>query len=213
MSYVTKLAKDLGIPIKDARHPLAISVTKHDVVNALKKDSKRCALSRAVERLPGVIGGYFFKTTAYLRYEDRMVYYLLPPSVQKEIVSFDRSQIFAPNIYQLSPPGNLKARNAARNRADDVERARVKRVLDRKQKASGRTKRQTKSYRVTLVSGDPVAADAMDQMVAATQRALSGKGRMPGVAKATKQTGVGRRTLVVRSKYVRDMRDPDSVAA
>ena len=104
MTYVTDRAKQLQIPIVDGDKPLVVAVTRHDVVNALKSNSRRCALARASEQIPGVLHGYFFRTMAYLEHRDRMVRYILPPSVQKEIVSFDRAQIFAEGIYQLTPP-------------------------------------------------------------------------------------------------------------
>ncbi len=47
---------------------------------------------------------YFFRRTAFLEYDRKMVRYVLPPSTQKEIVAFDRAQVFASGAYQLSPP-------------------------------------------------------------------------------------------------------------
>ena len=101
-NYVYKRAEDLGLPIEDSASPVLVTVTNHDVVNAKKKDSKDCAFSRAALRVPGVLGAYFFLKTAFLEYKDKIVRFTLPQSVQKEIVSFDRAQILAPGIYQMS---------------------------------------------------------------------------------------------------------------
>lgn len=108
--YVHQRAKDLGLEIVDSRERLLVTVTSNDVVNAKKANSKNCALARASLRLPDVCAAYFFRTAAYLEYLDRMVRYVLPVSVQKEIVSFDRARIFASGVYQLSPPPPTSAR-------------------------------------------------------------------------------------------------------
>lgn len=209
MSYVTKRAKELGLKVQDGTKPLAVAVTNGDVVLALKRDSKRCALARAVERLPGVVRGYIFRTTAYLEYKDRMVQYILPPSVQKEIVSFDRCQVFAPGVYQLSPPGNLRARRLARDRTDEKRRGKERR-------ARQRAKRDLPVFKATVTSGDPLSAEFMGKVAAATQRALDGKTSRPEakVVKATKQPqGSTRMTIVNQAKYVRDIADPDHRSA
>ena len=94
-------------------------VTSSDVINATKANSKLCALSRAAMRLPGVNAAYFFRSTAFVEYGDEMVKYQLPPSVQKEIVSFDRAKIFAPGVYQLAAvsPSNSKKAIEERSRS------------------------------------------------------------------------------------------------
>jgi hypothetical protein len=218
MSYVTDRAKKLGIPIMDGMSPLVITVTHHDVVNALKSDSKRCALSRASERIAGVVHGYFFRTLAYLEYRGRMVRYILPPSVQKEIVSFDRAQVFASGIYQLSPPGSYSERRRNRDRSGEL--ARLKALRDNHRTAKSQTSRKyarrpaeaLPKYAFTAISGDQHAADFMEKMAAVTQRALDGKGAAPYVGRATKQPKAApRQTLINRVKYVRDIRDPDAV--
>lgn len=101
--YVYQRAEDLGLPILDGKERVLVTVTATDIVKAKKADSKDCALSRATMRLPGVNAAYFFRSTAFIEYPDRIVRFSLPSSVQKEIVSFDRAQIMAPGVYQLTP--------------------------------------------------------------------------------------------------------------
>lgn len=128
-NYVYQRAEDLGIPIVDSTSPVVMAVTEHDVVNAKKANSKHCALSRAALRLPNVVAAYFFRSAAFLEYRDRMVRFNLPASVQKEIVSFDRAQIFAPGVYQLSAiePSRSPAKTKKyRTKRKKVERARVR---------------------------------------------------------------------------------------
>jgi hypothetical protein len=102
--YVYHRADDLGIPVVDATDRMLILVTDDDVVRAKKMDSKHCALARASMRLPNVHAAYFFRSTAFLEYANRIVRFKLPASVQKEIVSFDRAQIMASGVFQLTPP-------------------------------------------------------------------------------------------------------------
>ena len=112
--YVYKRAEDLGIPVVEAKNRILVTVTDNDVVNAKKANSKHCALARASLRIPGVVAAYFFRSMAFLEYRDRMVRHLLPPSTQKEIVSFDRAQIFASGTYQLSAIPVTLSRKAQR---------------------------------------------------------------------------------------------------
>lgn len=123
--YVYKRAEDLGLPMIDATKPLKVVVTQNDVVKATKANSKLCALSRASLRLPGVQAAYFFRSTAFLEYTNKMVRHALPPSVQKEIVSFDRAKVFAPGVYQLSsvaPANTQKAQNQRRKKQHSEHR-------------------------------------------------------------------------------------------
>jgi hypothetical protein len=103
-SYITKRSEELQKPIVNAREPLVLQVKDIDVNMAQERNSKCCAFVRACERQLAIEAAFFFRTTAYLEYEDKLVKYQLPQSVQKEIVSFDRSKIMQPGVYQLSKP-------------------------------------------------------------------------------------------------------------
>lgn len=133
--YIYKRAEELGIPVVEAKERQFVTVTDSDVVLAKKADSKHCALARAAMRLPDVNAAYFFRKTAFIEYVDKVVRYHLPQSTQKEIVSFDRAQIMASGVYQLSPPapsGTLKGKEKsnARRRKTPV------RVLSKRERAS-----------------------------------------------------------------------------
>lgn len=101
-TYVTKRAKELGLKKIEAKKPLKIELLQKDIDKAERKNSKCCAFACATMRTYPVKAAYFFRSSAWLEYADKLVRYSLPPSVQKEIVSFDRSKIMAPGIYQLS---------------------------------------------------------------------------------------------------------------
>jgi hypothetical protein len=103
-TFLTKRAKELGLKKVDGKEPLTLKVSKLDVLRATRKNSKCCAFARACKRQVDVTAAYFFRSTAWLEYPDKLVKYDLPPSVQKEIVSFDRAGIVASGTYHLRPP-------------------------------------------------------------------------------------------------------------
>lgn len=118
-TYIVKRSVDLQKPIEDAKEPLVLEVKPIDVVRATDKNSKVCAYARACERQfkeKGVEAAFFFRTAAYLEYEDKLVRYFLPGSVQKEIVAFDRHKTMEPGTYQLTPPPPTKTRKALAKR-------------------------------------------------------------------------------------------------
>jgi hypothetical protein len=93
--------------VVNATEPLVVVVGARDIRGAKAKDPENCAFARACRREhPELVKARFYKTTAFLDYPDRTVRYMLPPSMQKEIVAIDRGGKFAPGTYQLSrvPP-------------------------------------------------------------------------------------------------------------
>ncbi len=125
-TFVTKRAQARNIPISDAREPLVLEVKKSDITKALQKNSRCCAYARACKRSQSASGlkeAFFFRSTAYLEYGDKMVKYALPPSVQKEIVSFDRAKVMAPGVYKISPPSKSQRIEEVKKRGRAVHRA------------------------------------------------------------------------------------------
>lgn len=117
---IAKQARDKGLKIMDAKAPLVLEVTRHDITNAKPKDPSCCAFACAVKRELGANAAYFFRTVAWIEYEDRIVRYQMPDSMQKEVVAFDRAKAMEPGVYQLSRPGpsrTTKGRSANRKRA------------------------------------------------------------------------------------------------
>lgn len=100
--------------IVDAPCSMIIGVGVDDIRKAKMRNSEHCAFARAALREPGVLAAKFLRTTAFLEYSDKIIKFALPASVQKEIVSFDRSGIVAPGTYQLStiPPSKNPAKRA-----------------------------------------------------------------------------------------------------
>ena len=141
-TYLTKMAKELELKKTDARSSLSLEVMAKDVKASVQKNSKCCAFARAAKRMPGVKAAYFFRSTAWLQYEDKLVRYMLPPSVQKEIVSFDRSKVMAPGVYQLAKPSKS-------TRMSEVNKRSAKRP-DRHQPANTKITRKVR-HRTTMI--------------------------------------------------------------
>lgn len=184
--YVYKRAEDLGIDVVAGKSRILVTVTANDVVNAKKANSKHCALARASLRLPGVNAAYFFRQTAFLEYKDRMERFELPPSVQKEIVSFDRAQIFSEGTYQLTPPP--PSRESSKARKKEYKRRKVARAHDK-------------------VNNTPEQRE-FDAKVAK----LVGGRIVSGIKKTDAHEPLPNRPptrYVHRTKYVRDLREPE----
>src|SRR5262245_20191935 len=107
-SQITRIAKTLGLKMMDARGNLPLTVRDGDILLASEGDPGNCAYARACKREHGVVAAYFFRTAAWLQYRDRMVRYVLPPSMQKEIVAFDRNKTMAPGQYCLARPSKSR---------------------------------------------------------------------------------------------------------
>ena len=110
MGTMQKLAKELDLPIVDAKKHIEVSLTNRDIRNSSMQDPTSCAFAKACRRKEDVVSAYFFLTTAYLQFENRLERYVLPPSMRSEIVAFDRGgpSAMEAGIYRLSPPGKTK---------------------------------------------------------------------------------------------------------
>jgi hypothetical protein len=88
----------------DADVPIVILVTQKDVNSAEVKSHLTCALAIACRRWFHADAALVSKTVAYVVKGLRAVRYKLGPSIQQEIVVFDRKGPFKAGEYQLSPP-------------------------------------------------------------------------------------------------------------
>lgn len=131
-TYVSRRAHERDLEEIDAVKPLAIEVTARDIKLAKAKNSKECALARAVKRTKPVKAAYFLRTIAWLEYEDKMVRYRLSQGVQKEIVSFDRNKMMSTGEYILSP---VSPTQAHKPRIKPRSKSSGKKVLERSKRA------------------------------------------------------------------------------
>ena len=91
--------------VVDANHNARIEVTKSDETKANKKSHKTCAMAVACKRKFHLDGVIISANRAYLVKGDKARRFELPPSVTKEIVSFDRGAGFEPGEYALAKVG------------------------------------------------------------------------------------------------------------
>ena len=112
-------AETLGLTMIDADKPIDVKITREDIQGAKAQNPANCAIARACKRQHHVENAFVFRTTVWLETKDKLVRYSLPPSLQKEVVAFDRGgrRSFAPGEYHLSPAHNAK-RNAAQKRGE-----------------------------------------------------------------------------------------------
>lgn len=126
-----------------ARAGLTLEVSASDIANAKQKDPQNCAFACAVKRGMGASAAYFIRTKAYVEFDDRVVEYELPSSMQKEIVAFDRAKAMEPGIYDLKPIRNSKRPGTPKHKA--------------RMKRQARQRRQKKKKAVTSSGASPVA--------------------------------------------------------
>lgn len=114
---IAKIAKQLGLKVADARKSIRITVRDNDIINAAKLDHEGCAFALACKRQFHVQSVFFFRTTAWVQRGRKLERFTLPPSVQKEIVAFDRTQNMEAGVYQLTRPAGTQKLGQAQKRA------------------------------------------------------------------------------------------------
>lgn len=114
MTTIRQIAETFGLPMIDADAAIDVTITKADIQGAVANNQTCCAIARALKRKPGVKEAYVFRSVVWIEQDEHLVRYGLPPSLQKEIVSFDRSGDFRPGHYGLSASPNPKRNRAQR---------------------------------------------------------------------------------------------------
>jgi len=90
--------------VEEAKHPVLIEVTKEDVKRSKRKNMNECAMAVACKREFKADGVIMARSVAYLIKEGLAIRFRVPPSVYREITSFDRGGTFEPGQYQDSIP-------------------------------------------------------------------------------------------------------------
>ena len=97
-----------GKPVRDAKHRLLVNVTVKDIARAKKKKPDRCAVAIACRRQEKVDAKVFI-TRAYLHNGNgEWSRYMLPRSLQAELIAFDKGGSFEPGEYELRPPSKTE---------------------------------------------------------------------------------------------------------
>jgi hypothetical protein len=90
--------------VKDATEDFEVEVTARDNSTAAVKNHKKCAMAVACERRRGIDGAVISIHNAYLVKGDEATRLMVPESVSREVVSFDRKGGFATGTYALKKP-------------------------------------------------------------------------------------------------------------
>jgi hypothetical protein len=88
--------------VTDSTKPATIEVTKQDAASKAVKVHNACAMAVACKRKFHLDGVIISRVTAYLIKGKHARRFQLPPSVSREVTSFDRGGGFAVGTYQLS---------------------------------------------------------------------------------------------------------------
>ena len=88
--------------VLDAKNDAQVAVTKEDCRTSKSKKPDACAMAKAFEK--SYDGAIISMSVAYLVKGGTAYRYTVPSSVQRELVSFDRSKLFAPGVYKLKAP-------------------------------------------------------------------------------------------------------------
>lgn len=88
--------------VVDATESIAVEVPAYERKTGTSKDPFDCAMARSCKRKYGLDGCIISLSVAYLVKGTTATRYVVPPSLSKEIVAFDRSKKFEPGTYQLS---------------------------------------------------------------------------------------------------------------
>lgn len=99
----------------DAKKDAKIEVTKADTKSATVRNHKACAMAVACKRKLNLDGVIMSISTAYLVKGDIATRYMVPPSVSREIVAFDRNAMFEPGEYLLKAPKGENLMGAGRH--------------------------------------------------------------------------------------------------
>jgi len=90
--------------VVDAKEDSVVEVTRRDTTSATVRNHKACAMAVACKRKMKLDGVIMSISTAYLVKDDVATRYLVPSSVSREIVAFDRNAAFEPGDYRLKAP-------------------------------------------------------------------------------------------------------------
>src|SRR5258705_232007 len=92
-----------GLPLVDADNDIELHIKPIDIKNSRKNDAANCAAAKAGQReLKRDIRVFISRT--YIKNKKHWVRFITPPSISREITSFDRGASFEPGEYTLKAP-------------------------------------------------------------------------------------------------------------
>ena len=99
---VTKLD---GLPIKDAKKDVVLTITPEDIRRGRSGKPDACAVAQACMRQLHCSAARVHLARIYGRGQGTWYRYMTPGSIRSEIIAYDRRSSFKPGDYLLHPPG------------------------------------------------------------------------------------------------------------
>lgn len=90
-----------GLPVKDGKKSIVISISDRDVKNGTLKKPNSCAAALCCKRELGATEAHVHTSRVYLRFNGHWQRYLTSAALRAEIVAFDRGGRFEPGEYRL----------------------------------------------------------------------------------------------------------------
>ena len=109
----------------DSTSNAAIEVTEKDATSSKRSKHSECAMAVACKRKFKLDGVIISRSVAYLIKGKQARRFMLPPSVEREVTSFDRGGGFAPGKYELSKVPKMSKLGARVDR--DLDKGRPRR--------------------------------------------------------------------------------------
>lgn len=97
-----------GLRVINARRPVTVTITPHDVGTGKDKAPKSCAAAKgAIHSIPNCVEARVHLSRVYIKRKDRNVWerYHTSAALRGEILAFDRGGRFEPGEYILQPMG------------------------------------------------------------------------------------------------------------
>lgn len=113
-----------GLPVKDARKSVVITISDRDVKNGTLKKPNSCAAALCCKRELGATEAHVHTSRVYLRFNGHWQRYLTSAALRSEIVAFDRGGRFEPGEYRLikMQPSRENDQNRAKKRGSGKKR-------------------------------------------------------------------------------------------
>ena len=111
--------------VNDGTKKTVIEVTTKDAASKAVRDYGHCVMAVACKRQLKLDGVIISRAIAYMIKGTQATRYTLPPSVSREIVSFDRGATFEPGTYELAAICKSKRLGSQRGRHLDPGRERT----------------------------------------------------------------------------------------
>lgn len=124
------------VSISDGTKNIAIEVTPDEAKAGKPLDHHNCPYAIACKRALNLRGAIIMRSVAYLVQGTHATRYIIPNSVNRELVSLDRGAYFAPGVYRLNRPW---AGNTLKSKAKQKPQK-------TKRRGSGRKKAVPNSY-------------------------------------------------------------------